>query len=166
MGFIWYPAYHLAHFSGARKEHFLLNDQIVERGRQLCEFSLFPCFAEETKVERRNLSKVSCKVAESNESPSPPGCKASLSVAFTLRLLSRPTVPPLQGPPLSMALSSQGCFQPLSCAPTPSSLCHPLPEPQSLTAPLPASLVNELLISALGKHRRSLLLSTLAFVKL
>lgn len=99
MGFIWYPAYHLAHFSGARKEHFLLNDQIVERGRQLCEFSLFPCFAEETKVERRNLSKVSCKVAESNESPSPPGCKASLSVAFTLPLLSRPTVPPLQVPP-------------------------------------------------------------------
>lgn len=78
-GLIWYPAYHLAYFSGAWKEHFLLNDQIVERGKQLCEFSLFPRFTE-TRVERGNLSKASCKVAEGDESPSPSGRKASLSL--------------------------------------------------------------------------------------
>ena len=91
----------------------------------------------------------------------------SLSMAFACPLPSpAPPSLPSRSPQLPMALSSQGCFQPLSCAPTPGSLHHPLPEPQSLTAPLPASLVNELLISALGKHRRSLLLSTLAFAKL
>ena len=120
MGLIWYPAYHLAHFSGAQKEHFLLNDQIVERGKQLCEFSLFPHFTE-TRVERGNLSKASCKVVEGDESPSPSGHKASLSLwpspapcplqshlvtkplsLYGLRLppaLSSPTVPPLQVPP-------------------------------------------------------------------
>lgn len=49
--------------------------------------------------------------------------------------------------------------------PPPGSLLHSA-EPQSLTACLPTSPVNELLISALGKHWRSLLLSTPAFVKL
>lgn len=97
MGLIWYPAYHLAYFSGAWKEHFLLNDQIVERGKQLCEFSLFPRFTE-TRVERGNLSKASCKVAEGDESPSPSGRKASLSL-WPSPALSSPTVPPLQVPP-------------------------------------------------------------------
>lgn len=99
-------------------------------------------------------------------------CLATKPILFLLRsaALSLPPAP-LQAPlPLQAARGPQsgpfpGLIPGLSYSTTTGSLLHRA-EPQSLTACLPASLVNELLISALGRHRRSLLLSTPAFVKL
>lgn len=88
----------------------------------------------------------------------------SAALALPLSPSPGPTVPwAAPGPtarPVPRADSSSSAL-----LPPPGSLLHRT-EPQSLTACLPTSPVNELLISARGRHQRSLLLSTPTFVKL
>lgn len=126
--------------------------------------------------KRMCLRSLSWKVANDHESPSLSGHQTICSVLPPAVLGLAPAA---LGLPLSLssphyAWGLPRCLQRSlfpGLAPTAGLFRHHQAASSTAQSPgsaacLPASPVNELLISALGRHRRSLLLSTPAFVKL